>query len=354
MASLRALPTARALARRPAALAALPSSSRRLHQRVPLPYAPEHGIPGFLSPEALNTVAVDWQQGVLDRLNSLVRGTDAEDKSVLQTLKQTAQDPTQVLAFNYASEALNNSFFLSTLSPTPNAPSPSSAFSQQLAQTASLGSFPALVSHFSAHVAGLHPSSGAYVWLVTDKGGNLGVVGTYAGGTVLVKERHQMGYGSYSGKDLRILGEQIPQAAAAETPAPEAAAAAAGEASSSPADSSASPAADSSSAAAASTPAWQTVSSSSRRPSSSSASLLDGSFSAQSVLDSAVGSHHASGAGQVGKQLHPLAALSVHPHCYLEDYGLWGRDEYVRKWWGAVDWKKVEEAYEAFTRTTKV
>ena len=42
-------------------------------------------------------------------------GTQYADHSVLETVKQTASDPSQTLAFNYASEALNNSFFLSTL-----------------------------------------------------------------------------------------------------------------------------------------------------------------------------------------------------------------------------------------------
>ncbi|GAA5819961.1 hypothetical protein JCM11251_005426 [Rhodosporidiobolus azoricus] len=324
MASLRTLPTARLLSR-----SSLSSSfSRRsLHHRVPLPYAQEQGLPGFLSPQALKTVAVDWQQGVLDRLNALVRGTEIEDKSVLQTLKETAQDPSQTLAFNYASEALNNSFFLSTLSPTPSAPSPSSSFSQQLASTPSLGSFPALISHFSSHVSGLHPSSGAYVWLVTDPNGNLGVVGTYAGGTVLVKERRQTGYGAYAGKELRVLGEKV-EGAAEQVESGESAPVAA--------------------------PAWESVPSSRRSPASSpssSSNLLDSSFSPTSVFNSAFSS---SASLQVGKSLHPLLCLSVHPHCYIEDYGVWGRDEYVKKWWGAVDWKKVEEAYEAFTRRARI
>lgn len=47
---------------------------RCLHERVPLPYALEAGVAPFLSPSALQTVAVDWQQGVLTRLNELVRG----------------------------------------------------------------------------------------------------------------------------------------------------------------------------------------------------------------------------------------------------------------------------------------
>lgn len=45
-----------------------------LHTRVPLPYALESGLSPFLSTKALKTVAKDWQEGVLDRLNVLVRG----------------------------------------------------------------------------------------------------------------------------------------------------------------------------------------------------------------------------------------------------------------------------------------
>ena len=39
-------------------------------------------------------------------------GTEQESKSVVQTVIDTAADPNKVLAFNYSSEALNNSFFL--------------------------------------------------------------------------------------------------------------------------------------------------------------------------------------------------------------------------------------------------
>ena len=122
---------------------AAPTVARCLHSRVELPYSIDAGLNPFLSPAALKTIAVDWQQGVLDRLNELVRGRLSlfarrtpvcstlrrrrakkrwwsagepyAGASVLETLKQTATDPSQTLAFNYASEALNNSFFLSTL-----------------------------------------------------------------------------------------------------------------------------------------------------------------------------------------------------------------------------------------------
>lgn len=45
-----------------------------LHTRVPLPYELESGLSPFLSTKALKVVARDWQQGVLERLNVLVRG----------------------------------------------------------------------------------------------------------------------------------------------------------------------------------------------------------------------------------------------------------------------------------------
>jgi len=42
-------------------------------------------------------------------------GTELANKSVMQTIIDTAPDRSKTLAFNYASQALNNSFFLDTL-----------------------------------------------------------------------------------------------------------------------------------------------------------------------------------------------------------------------------------------------
>ncbi|SCZ88080.1 BZ3500_MvSof-1268-A1-R1_Chr2-1g04175 [Microbotryum saponariae] len=298
-----------------AAAAAAPSTvsirRRNLHQRVPLPYQLEHGLEPFLSPTALRTIAVDWQQGVLTHLNELVRGTTVENQTVLQTVKQTAANPEQVLAFNYASEALNNSFFLSTLTPKPTPPSPSSSFSLSLASTP-LRDMAGLISHFSAHVAGLHPSSGSYVWLVTDASGNLGVVGTYAGGTPLVHQRSQVG----RIEGPRVLGEALP--------APKT-------------DGSSSSATSSTSSEPQS--AWGTVPPSNKtrsNPNATSNLLSAGAYTA-SISQ-----------GQLGKTIHPLCCISTHEHCYLHDYGVWGREEYVKNWWGQVDWRKVEESYQGF------
>ena len=49
-------------------------SRRMIHVRVPLPYKIEDGMADFLTPAALKVVAVDYQQGLLDRLNEQIKG----------------------------------------------------------------------------------------------------------------------------------------------------------------------------------------------------------------------------------------------------------------------------------------
>lgn len=53
----------------------LPRQLSSLHQRRALEYPLENGLGKFLSAEGLKTIAVDWQEGLLDRLNEEVRGT---------------------------------------------------------------------------------------------------------------------------------------------------------------------------------------------------------------------------------------------------------------------------------------
>ena len=50
------------------------TSARKIHTRKPLPYNIEDGMGEFLTPQGLKMVAVDYQQGLLDRLNEQVEG----------------------------------------------------------------------------------------------------------------------------------------------------------------------------------------------------------------------------------------------------------------------------------------
>lgn len=45
-----------------------------LHQRRELEYPIENGLGDFLTPEGLKAIAVDWQEGLLKRLNEEVKG----------------------------------------------------------------------------------------------------------------------------------------------------------------------------------------------------------------------------------------------------------------------------------------
>lgn len=106
---------------------------RQFHQRKGLPYPIEHGLGEFLTADSLKIIAEDYQGGLLERLNDQVRGTSMpptdlyarvpdthpgtvlESKSIIQTVIEAARDPHKVLEFDYACEALNNSFFLESM-----------------------------------------------------------------------------------------------------------------------------------------------------------------------------------------------------------------------------------------------
>ncbi|KAF9008851.1 hypothetical protein BDQ17DRAFT_1539258 [Cyathus striatus] len=166
-------------------------ASRRLHTPLPLPYSVEGGLGSFLPPAALKTLAVDYQTGLLERLNEEVRGSPEENKSVAQTVVSTARSRQKVLAFNYASLALNNSFFLDRLRPPPAAPKKNHQGSMDeglyTAIVDEYGSIASFKSAFSAAVSGIF--SNGYVWFVTDKSGNIGIYPTFGPGSLLVGSR---------------------------------------------------------------------------------------------------------------------------------------------------------------------
>ena len=109
--------------------------TRNIHRRIPLPYPIADGLGKFLPPAALRTL-VEYQDGLLSRLNEEVRGSStnltiigiydiiplytADSKqenhsSIVDTAIKYAKQRKRTLAFNYAVLALNNSFFLNQL-----------------------------------------------------------------------------------------------------------------------------------------------------------------------------------------------------------------------------------------------
>ncbi|KXN86324.1 Putative 37S ribosomal protein S26A, mitochondrial [Leucoagaricus sp. SymC.cos] len=166
--------------------------TRRLHQRRALPYPVEDGLGKFLPPDALK-VQLEYQDGLLERLNEQVVGTAEASSTIVQTVINLSGKRDKVLAFNYASLALNNSFFLNNLKPpSEKYPNYEHEITDQLNITIrnAHGSTQQLRSAFSA--AALGTFINGWVWFVVDQAGNTGIITTYGAGTLLVRSRSHM------------------------------------------------------------------------------------------------------------------------------------------------------------------
>lgn len=52
---------------------------------------------------------------------------------------------------------------------------------------------------------------------------------------------------------------------------------------------------------------------------------------------------------KIGTQLYPLFCLSVHEHAWLSaGYGIWGKEEYLKRFWTVLDWGKVSNAFNIY------
>lgn len=268
-------------------------------------------------------IAEDYQQGLLDRLNDEVRGTAQQSKSVVQTVIEAAQDPSKVLMFSYASEALNNSFFLQCLTPPrPDRPNHEEDITNYLANQirTDFGGLAGLKSTFGATVLGMFGSG--WVWLVCDQGGRLAVLPTFGAGTLLVRSQEPI-HTRYK-ISQPVIGEEpvaptrrgIPGTITSGQPAPS------------------SPTSGVSSQQQPPHPPTQT-----RQFSSSSLRSLD-MYKAVSLNDSQA---------PIGDMLFPLLCLSVHEHAWVSaGYGVWGKEEYLKRFWNVVNWKQVSQHYETY------
>ncbi|EOR04849.1 hypothetical protein E3P92_00164 [Wallemia ichthyophaga] len=271
------------------------SGVRQYHSVPASKFNVDKGLAGFMSPKTLQIVSQQWQEGLLNRLNDLVRDTELENLSVVQTVINSATNRQNVLAFNYASEALNNSFFLSNLTQTSEPQDPRGYLVSQLEK--SFGSLEGFKSQFGAAASALTGSG--YVWLVSDSSRTLGIVTTYGAGTVLVRSRQQRGLWSNFSLDK------------------------AGMSSNSTLEKSGKP-----------------LSSPSHTTHASPAAHAPSQSREYSTLN-----QETRALAETGDVLTPLLCLSVSERCYMNDFGVWGREEYIKEFWKVVDWAKVEEAY---------
>ncbi|KAG2013454.1 hypothetical protein CC2G_010367 [Coprinopsis cinerea AmutBmut pab1-1] len=311
--------------------------SRKLHERRPLQYPIEGGLGNFLPPPALKT-AVEWQTGLLDRLNEEVKGTAEESTSVIQTVLNTSVSKERTLAFNYASLALNNSFFLDQLKPPPSeGANHEHEISVDLLRAIEeeYGSLRQLKSSISAAALGMF--SNGWVWFVTDANGSTGILPTFGPGTLLVRSRTYMG----SEKGL-VLGDKLivggvsgdlppttssPAGSATVKPQPP------GTGSTSPLSGANFPntprAPDALGPRFSSTRAWNTE----PRQGIFSMSETAAPLKKPTILT-------------VGEEIYPLFCIPVYEHNWMSaGYGVWGKEDWLKEFWSVVNWAKVSKSY---------
>lgn len=310
--------------------------TRGLHYLRPLPYDVERGLGSFLPPDALKVLAIDYQGGLCERLNNLVRGTPYESMSMVQTLIASASRAEDIDIFNTASEALNNHFFLAGLRPPPEHSEDELVTRHDEFMKCLRGSFGTLdnlKSVVSATAMGM--VSSGWVWLVQDVRGDLAALPTFGAGTILVKERLQ-------GNGIIADGQQNRPTPTAARPARSPY----GAPSPSPAagtlhvpDTWAPPRGTrtlhTTLAAHSTTGFGSTVK----------AGLPYGREHDPKVHPMHTPSwnnaevHQSEDRTKVGDGLRPLFCISVHERAWMAaGLGVWGREEYLRRFWTALDW----------------
>jgi Fe-Mn family superoxide dismutase len=191
----------------------------------------------------------------------------------------------------------------------------------QEALSNNFGSPTSFISHFSSYAMGMFGTG--YVWLVMDSVDNLAVVGTYGAGTVLVQ-----------GTVLPQKARELDALAGAVDPQSTV--------------QSASPGGATSAGQIRSYHSSAIIKAVGDFPGRAPSSYFNG----ENYIKGEIGRSPAASAAEGRsnqerfKSIHPLLCLSLHPHVYIPDYGVWGKEEYIRNFWGNVDWKLVFQRYQ--------
>jgi len=77
----------------------------------------ENGVPGLLSPDAFSIAWTQYQQFMVDRLNTITSGFPEANFQPKDIVLQHARSPATASLFNHASMAFNNQFFFNGLAP---------------------------------------------------------------------------------------------------------------------------------------------------------------------------------------------------------------------------------------------
>ncbi|CAO1629178.1 unnamed protein product [Sympodiomycopsis kandeliae] len=309
----------------PSSAARLFSSSARTnkHHLPPLPARISQGCAPLLSESTVKMLWNEHQQNLLDKLNDEVEGSDFQNSTLVHTIISTAAKPQEIRAFNYASLALNNAFFLSGIVSPPGIPQdlsdqsyinlpvsePSTRLNSELSKA--FGSVTQFKNAFTSAALGM--SGSGYLWLVWDvTARKLGIVPTYGAGTILVQKRQQRGPAGFEAQ-ASLTEEQIAKSSSSSDSTQE----------TSNSDQ----------------PSQETE----KGPLSSSSSRVP-----QETIDRISNvaqdspSTYAESNQPRDRILTPVMCLSVNEHAWMNDWGVTGKQEYLVRFWDAIDWNRVE------------
>ncbi|KAJ5077928.1 superoxide dismutase [Anaeramoeba ignava] len=135
---------------------------RALHSLPKPPYRVEDGIFPAISSKTLDFHYNKHFAGYINKLNGFVKGTSLENKTLEETIKETAKDETKKAIFNNAAQAFNHNFYFNCMRP----------FGTQIPDSVkkilekNFGSFDEFKKQFSEKANGLFGSG--WCWLYSD------------------------------------------------------------------------------------------------------------------------------------------------------------------------------------------
>lgn len=190
--------------------------------------------------------------------------------------------------------------------------------------------------------------SSGWLYCVVDNVGELAIYPIFGAGTLLVRS----GVSAFGNQ--RIVGEIVARGLRLSESQSSSAPAGSASASAEPIE----PPAASSPVSGAPQPPLSTPPPPHARTFSSSA-LARSSFTRGSTIDTASmfgdhgellspGSNKGPKIARIGEVLNPLFCVSVHEHAWLPSYGVWGKEEYMKRFWSVLDWDKVVDRWTKF------
>jgi Fe-Mn family superoxide dismutase len=223
------------------------------------------------------------------------------------------------------------------------------------------GSIAQLKSTFSSAALGLATSG--WIWFVTDKSGNTGIIPTFGPGTLVIRSRSHMAHnqGLLLGEDLAQWGRGDPVLKEQNSPSPSSSQCPTPPTTPRPAPAPTStspppgvpPSSPASGVSGPSTPDkpshlfprfFHSTPRSSFLLNQTPSSVWDEALEAMDIpmprtkVDMM----------NIGETLYPLFCLSVHEHCWMSaGYGVWGKEDWLKQFWTVLDWDKVSQAYHA-------